>query len=205
MLPKEILWVGAKGGLIAEKHYYAMRDAIWLFEWLLLRQTGLSENGEGVVNYGHPITRREISEDTGFADSRIERWTDRLRRTDYIRTEKSGKDGLVFWIQAAKHKSKRAQVAAKMLPVEPPPTTKMLPRHKNAASQPTENKRISLVGGAPIPKSLSYYNKDAAAKASAVISSLSRKTKPERQESEQEIRARVEQQKQVLREKGFLQ
>jgi hypothetical protein len=206
MLPKEILWVGAKGGLLAEKHYYAMKDAIWLFEWLLLRQTGLNEIGEGVVSYGHPITRQEITDDTGFADWRIKRWTDRLRRTEYIRTQKSGNDGLIFFVLEAKHKSKRARDRAKMLPPEgyqgtkmlPPEGyqgTKMLPPDKNVPTYPIEDTKVTLVDGSSIPKGLSYPNKDAAG---AVIKSLSKQKQIPRPKS-------LEQQKAELRAKGYLQ
>jgi hypothetical protein len=177
VFPKEILWVGAKGGLLAEKHYYVMKDAIWLFQWLLLRQTGINECGEGIVNYGHPITRQQIQDDTGYGDWRIERWTDRLRRCEYIRTEKRGNDGLSFFVLAAKNKSKtkrNSQVLdpAKMLPPGSVVAAKMLPPRKNAATYVNENKTISLVGGFPIPKDLSYYNNTAAAKAAAVSTSF---------------------------------
>lgn len=198
MLPKEILWIGAKGGLLAEKHYYAMKDAIWLFQWLLLRQTGLNEIGEGIVNYGHPITRAEIQEDTGFGDWRIERWTDRLRRTDYIRTEKRGNDGLIFFVLAAKHKTKKARVAATMLPHKPEVTTTMLPPHKNAATYTTEDKKVTLVGGSLIPKDLSYPNKDAAAKTAAEVKSLSKQKEIPKPKT-------WEQQKAEARQKGYLQ
>lgn len=183
MFPKEILWIGAKGGLLAEKHYYAMKDAVWLFQWLILRQTGLNEIGEGVVNYGHPITRQAITDDTGFADWRIERWTDRLRRTDYIRTEKVGNDGLIFFVLEAKHKTKRAREAAKMLPPQAEVTTKMLPHHKNAATYVPENIKFNGNGSPSISKSLSYLNKDAAASAAAV-------PKLSLQEQKQELRRR---------------
>lgn len=198
MLPKEILWIGAKGGLLAEKHYYAMRESIWLFQWLLLRQTGLNEIGEGIVNYGHPITRAEIQADTGYGESRIERWTDRLRRTEYIRTEKRGNDGLIFFVLEAKHKTKRAKVAASMRPLEVKVTTPMLPPHKNAATYPIEEKRVTLVGGSPISKDLSYLNKDAAAKAAAVICSLSKQKQIPKTKT-------WEEQKALLRQKGYLQ
>lgn len=197
MYPKEILWAGIKGGLFAEKHYYAMREAIWLFEWLTLRQTGLNEAGEGIVNYGHPITRKEIQEDTGYGESRIERWTDRLRRTEYIRTEKRGNEGLIFFVLAGKHKTKKARVAASALPPRPQVTPPMLPPHKNAATYEHENKAVSLVGGTPIPKDLSYYNKAAATKAVAVISSLAREKQIPKPKS-------WEQQKAELRQKGLL-
>lgn len=197
MFIKENFWVGVKGGLVAEKHYYAMKDAVWLFLWLVLRQTGLNESGEGIVNYGHPITRQEITENTGFADWRIERWTDRLRRTDYIRTEKSGNSGLIFFVLAGKHKTKRAREAAKMLPPKPEVTTNLLPPDKSAATYNLENKKVTLIGGSPIPKSLSYYNKDAAAKIAAGVSSLAKQKEIPKPKS-------WEQQKAELRQKGLM-
>lgn len=188
MLPKELFWIGAKGGLLAEKHYYAMRDAIWLFQWLLLRQTGVSEAEEGIVNYGHPITREEITTDTGFADWRVKRWTDRLRRTDYIRTEKRGNDGLIFFVLAAKHKTKRGRDRAKMLPPTAQVGALMSPPDKNVPTYVPQNEIDKALASLSISKGLSYLNKDAAAKAAAGVSSLS-----------------IEEQKQELRRRGHLQ
>jgi len=39
-------WVGLKGGLIDAKHYRKMGDAIWLFAWIVWRQTAVKD-GEG--------------------------------------------------------------------------------------------------------------------------------------------------------------
>jgi hypothetical protein len=208
MFIKENFWVGVKGGLIEERHYYAMRDAVWLFLWLVLRQTGINEAGEGVVKYGHPVTRKEITENTGFADWRVERWIDRLRRTDYIRTQKSGNDGLIFFVLAGKHKTKRDREAANMLPPVEKVTTNMLPPDKSAATYPIEDKKVSMVGGNTSTKDLSYYNKSAAAKPAAGIS-LSKLAKaksiPRAQKSQKELDEERRRQLDAMRAKGYLQ
>jgi hypothetical protein len=175
MFVKENFWVGAKGGLIEEKHYLCMRESVWLFLFLLLKQTGVSENGEGIVDFGHSMTREEISKATGFLESRIKRWIDRLRRTGYVRTEADAKGGLVFFVLAAKNKHKSTRrPGAQMHRQEASPGASVHPRRINAPSQPIEDKRISLVGGSPTTKSLSSYNKDAAANPAAIIKRLSK-------------------------------
>lgn len=198
MFIKENFWVGAKGGLIEEKHYLCMRESVWLFLFLLLKQTAVSEGGEGVVNYGHPLTREEIADQTGFLESRIKVWTDRLRRTGYVRTEKGGNDGLIFFILAAKNKAKsKRQVGVSTYRPTSEVGVSTYRRHENTPTQPIQEKRVSLVGGSPTPKDLSYYNKPAAAKAAAVIKSLSKQVEIPKPKS-------WEQQKAELRKTGLL-
>jgi hypothetical protein len=224
MHPKEVFWIGAKGGLCEEKHYRCMRDSVWLFLWLLVRQTGVNEAGEGIVNRGHPLTRTEIQTDTGYHERRVENWIDLLRRTGYVRTERSGNDGLIFFIQNAKDKSKRkavqnpvgngnsGEVRAKeespnkgtLKAQESPKKGSRIPNggdgkpnnhHKNA--EVTQNTTIFT------PKSLSYSNTDAAAKAAAGVSPLIdqvalQKQIPRQYISDEEARRRAEKQKQDL-------
>ena len=63
MIPKELFWIGAKGGLLDRKHLQAMGEAVWLFLYFLMRQTEINKAGEGVVLYGKPLSRRAIAED----------------------------------------------------------------------------------------------------------------------------------------------
>lgn len=214
MFIKENFWVGAKGGLIDERHYLCMRESVWLFLFLLLKQTAVNESGEGVVNYGHPMTREYITNETGFLDSRIERWVNRLRRLEYIRTEKRGNDGLVFFVLAAKNKTKSTRnsqmVAASAQPPKPRVAASAQPPIKSAATYDNEYKEVTLVGGSPIPNSLSSYNKDAAAKPAAGVS-LSQVAKskamprPPREKSTAELDAEYHRQIAAMREKGYLQ
>jgi hypothetical protein len=108
---KENFWVGAKGGLVDKKHYLKMRDAVWLFLYLLREQTGLNQFGEGVVNYGHPRTFQEIGDEMkGISAETIRVWAATLRRARYIRTESHGHRGLVFWIAKAKAKTRKVKI-----------------------------------------------------------------------------------------------
>jgi hypothetical protein len=108
---KEDFWIGAKGGLVEWKHYKRMGKAVWLFLHLLRCQTAVSQHGEGVVYYGHPITLESIRRETkGFPVRTLKEWAIRLRRQGYIRTEDHGCKGLVFWVLNAKDKTKKATV-----------------------------------------------------------------------------------------------
>lgn len=70
---------GLRGVLFEDRHYARMGSAIWLYGWLVLRQT--HQSGQlGWVLGGAPISYREIEEETGFMRKTLERWMGRLRR-----------------------------------------------------------------------------------------------------------------------------
>jgi hypothetical protein len=56
---------GLRGVLFESRHYARMGAAVWLYGWLVLRQTHQS-GGVGYVLGGAPVTYREIEEETGF-------------------------------------------------------------------------------------------------------------------------------------------
>lgn len=76
---------GLRGVLFEAKHYARMGSAVWLYGWLVLRQT--HQTGTvGWVLGGAPIHYREIEEETGFNRRTLERWMKDLRRQKYIET-----------------------------------------------------------------------------------------------------------------------
>ena len=77
-----------------------MGQAVWLFGWLVLRETR-ERGGIGFVLGGRPITYREIEEETGFARKSLERWMRILRRGGYIETT-TAPSGIIVRIQKAK-------------------------------------------------------------------------------------------------------
>lgn len=163
-----------------------MGDAVWLFLWFLLKQTGVNEAGEGVVEYGKPQTRASIAERTGYPEWQVKRWMDRLRRTEYIRTLHAH-EGVQIFVEKAKEKTRKAkQVGANLHRVNSEVGANLHRGCQSAPTQPLETIALESDGSVSITKSLSYYNKDAAAKPAAVpLLSL-------------------EEQKQELRRKGFL-
>lgn len=76
---------GLLGGLFKLKHYERMGSAVWLYTWLVLRQTW-QVDGIGLVLGGHLVSYREIQEATGFPRSSIEGWMHVSRGGDYIVT-----------------------------------------------------------------------------------------------------------------------
>jgi hypothetical protein len=107
-------WTGLKANVIDWKHVRKMGKAIWLFGYLTTRQTALNKAGEGVVNYGHPLTLDVIRSDTkGIPIRTLKRWIARLKRNGYIRTEAHSKLGITFWISKGKHKTKLRKVVSK--------------------------------------------------------------------------------------------
>lgn len=83
-----------------------MGSAIWLFGYLVMRQTQLNEQGEGLPRYGNPTSRKDIAGDTGWNVNQIKHWMNILVRTRYIRVVRQGNDGLIIFIQKAKKKQK---------------------------------------------------------------------------------------------------
>lgn len=77
---------GLRGVLFEFRHYGRMGSAIWLYGWLVLRQTHQS-GSTGFVLGGAPISYQEIEEETGFNGRTLERWMSTLRREGYIETE----------------------------------------------------------------------------------------------------------------------
>jgi transposase-like protein len=97
---------GLRGVLFEQRHYERMGAAIWLYGWLVLRQTH-QQGSLGWVLGGAPVSYREIEEETGFNPRTLERWMRTLRRQGYVETE-SAPGGIVVRITKAK---KSAQVS----------------------------------------------------------------------------------------------
>ncbi|HKS82729.1 MAG TPA: hypothetical protein VJR23_14595 [Candidatus Acidoferrales bacterium] len=91
---------GLRGGLFDARHFGKMGAAVWLYGWLVLRQT--HQTGEtGWVLGGTPVNYREIEEETGFNRRTLERWMRTLRRHGYVITQASPA-GIVIRITKAK-------------------------------------------------------------------------------------------------------
>ncbi len=76
---------GLRGVLFEAQHHARMGAAIWLYGWLVLRQTHQTGT-TGWVLGGAPISYREIEEETGFNRRTLERWMRLLRKHEYIST-----------------------------------------------------------------------------------------------------------------------
>lgn len=98
---------GLRGVLFEARHYEKMGAAVWLYGWLILRQTHQSR-GLGFVLGGAPISYREIEEETGFKRRTLECWMRVLRRGGYIETV-AAPSGVVVRITKAKKFPQRPQ------------------------------------------------------------------------------------------------
>ncbi|HXZ11338.1 MAG TPA: hypothetical protein VEG64_03010 [Candidatus Sulfotelmatobacter sp.] len=91
---------GLRGVLFERKHFEQMGSAIWLYGWLVLRQT--HQSGDvGWVLGGSPISYREIEQETGFNRRTLERWMQILRLHGYVKTV-AAPGGIVMRITKAK-------------------------------------------------------------------------------------------------------
>jgi hypothetical protein len=93
---------GLRGVLFEERHYARMGSAIWLYGWLVLRQTHQTGT-TGWVLGGSPVSYREIEGETGFNRRTLERWMSLLRRNEYIETEAASDGVIVRILKAKKH------------------------------------------------------------------------------------------------------
>ncbi len=100
---------GLRGVLFEAQHYARMGAAIWLYGWLVLRQTHQTGT-TGWVLGGAPISYREIEEETGFNRRTLERWMSLLRKHDYIATE-SAQGGVIVRIMKAKKHGRSSESA----------------------------------------------------------------------------------------------
>ncbi|GEM_PF-1583605 len=101
---------GLRGVLFEARHYERMGSAVWLYAWLVLRQT--HQTGSiGWVLGGSPVSYKEIEEETGFNARTLERWMSTLRRHGYIETELAV-GGLIIRITKAKKHSQSARNSA---------------------------------------------------------------------------------------------
>ena len=91
---------GLRGVLFEARHYQRMGSAIWLYGWLVLRQTH-QHSGLGFVLGGSPVSYREIEEETGFNRRTLECWMRVLRRKGYIETSTTP-GGVIVRITKAK-------------------------------------------------------------------------------------------------------
>jgi hypothetical protein len=107
---------GLRGVLFEAGHYARMGSAVWLYGWLVLRQTHQS-GGIGYVLGGSPVTYREIEEETGFNRRTLEAWMRTLRRQGYIETRQDRGGIVVLILKAKKHRK---------------PTSLTLPTHRKA-------------------------------------------------------------------------
>jgi len=100
---------GIRGGLWEVKHYKAMGDAVWLFGWLVHRQT-TEKNGEGLVLRGMPLTYADISNDTGWPERTIRRWMATLRFQGYVSVKHGCYSKMILRVlNAKKFSSKQLQ------------------------------------------------------------------------------------------------
>ena len=93
-------YVGIRAGLIDEKHYRKMGNAIWLFMWCVHRQTSVHE-GRGIVMRGQAITYELIHAETGYAIETIRTWMKILKKWRYVSTKFCG-NGFQIWIEGQK-------------------------------------------------------------------------------------------------------
>jgi hypothetical protein len=91
---------GLRGVLFEVKHYRQMGPAVWLYGWLVLRETR-ERDGIGFVLGGKPVSYREIEDETGFPRKSLERWMRILRSNGYIETAPAS-SGVIVQIQKAK-------------------------------------------------------------------------------------------------------
>ncbi|MFA9459096.1 hypothetical protein ACERJO_20435 [Halalkalibacter sp. AB-rgal2] len=91
-------------GLLTADHYKRMGNAIWLFLWCISSTTKeIERDGEtwGIVLGNKPIKNGEIAVQFGVDTKTVQRWIDKLRDEDYLRTTRAPY-GLIFTVKNSK-------------------------------------------------------------------------------------------------------
>lgn|SRR5690348_9786221 len=92
---------GIRGGLWDDAHLERMDPAVWLFGWLVHRQTR-ERFGVGLVLGGSPLTYEIIRQDTGMPTRTLKRWMSRLIRSGYVHVTHTGHKRMAIEIAKAK-------------------------------------------------------------------------------------------------------
>jgi len=92
---------GIRGGLWDEAHLERMGPAVWLFGWLVHRQTR-ERNGVGLVLGGSPLTYDMIQGDTGYSRRTLQRWLADLRTGGYVRVRRTCHSRMIIEVLKAK-------------------------------------------------------------------------------------------------------
>lgn len=136
---------GLNGGLFESKHYNAMGDAVWLFGWLVHRQTQMN----GSVLNGTPILDCRIAKDTGHPLKRIRRWRDTLlvEPGPYIEVKRTPIGHIYRILKPKKFTAQQIPLPMEELPV--PKNGNLLPeqvpKNGNLSAQKWELKRLQTV------------------------------------------------------------
>ena len=125
---------GIRGGLWDAKHYERMGAAVWLFGWLVHRQTQ-QRHGEGLVLRGKPLSYEAIAADTGFDERTLRRWMQTLRKHGYVSLKHSCYKTMVIRVLNAK-KFTPAQLG---FPMPVIPQARRNPSVSSPRSFPQEN------------------------------------------------------------------
>jgi hypothetical protein len=100
------------------EHCTQMRDSIWLYLWLLDRQTTEEANGSGKVLGGMPIRDQDIAACLGgIATRTIRRWRERLLKRPYIEAINTGHGYSYRILKSKKWKARKAQQSGQKCPV----------------------------------------------------------------------------------------
>ncbi|HKV27164.1 MAG TPA: hypothetical protein VJN90_02665 [Candidatus Acidoferrales bacterium] len=92
---------GIRGGLWDEAHLERMGAAVWLFGWLVHRQTR-ERDGVGLVLGGSALTYGMIQDDTGYSRRTLQRWMADLRRGGYVRVRRTCHSRMIIEVLKAK-------------------------------------------------------------------------------------------------------
>lgn len=93
-------FTGVRNGLWVPKHEIKMGKAIWLFGWLIGKQTG--QNGStGLILGGKVLTWQWLASESGWPERTLQRWAQILRSKGYIEIDRE-QHGFTVKIRNAK-------------------------------------------------------------------------------------------------------
>jgi hypothetical protein len=130
---------GIRGGLFEKKHSDAMGQAVFLFGWLVTRQT----KPDGLVYGGHHFTYPEISEKSGWPVRTLQRWMERLVAGGYVKIEHTAYCRMIIRVLSPKKFAGRQL----RLPMSSPPLLADSARASDMARPPVVADTAAKSGG----------------------------------------------------------
>ncbi len=118
---------GIRSGLFEKKHSDAMGEAVYLYGWLITRQT----KPNGLVFGGHAFTYDEISQETGWPIRTLQRWMNRLTGCGKVEVKYTTHHRMIVWILNPKKRFATYQLE---LPIATPPHVAGLKGRNSAIS-----------------------------------------------------------------------
>ncbi len=143
---------GVRIALFEKEHREKMHEAVYLFCWLIGRQT-VQKNGIGLVLRGRPLTYAEIAGDMHESPNTVRKWLDRLRKHGYVKVKYGAYMKMRIYVMKAKKWTDKQLSISFGNPVQKPVENEP---SEGGSTRPLgvkcEDHRVNPMGGFPLSR-----------------------------------------------------